>query len=76
MIPQTYRDNFSTLQRAFDAGDACLLECRERATGQLAFVICVVNSRGTDFELVPFGRLFDENPYDLLAPPGELQDRQ
>ncbi len=75
MIPQPYRDNFSTLHQAFDAGDACLLECRERTTGKPAYIICAVNRRGSEYELVPFGQLFDENPYELLSPPGELHDQ-
>jgi hypothetical protein len=69
MIPQPYRDNFNTLHRAFDAGNACLLECHERATGKPAYVLCAVNRRGEEFELVPFAQLFDDNPYERLAPP-------
>ena len=76
MIPQGYRDNFTTLQRAFDAGDACLLECHEQATGKPAYVICAVNRRGEEFELVPFAQLFDDNPYELLSPPGEAQGQE
>jgi uncharacterized protein DUF6117 len=74
MIPQPYRDNFNTLQRAFDAGHACLLECRDKATGKPTYVLCAVNTRGEEYELVPFARLFDDNPYELLSPPGEMQD--
>lgn len=72
MIPKPYCDNFMTLSRAFRDGDACLLECREQATGRPAYVICGVNRHGEEFELVPFARLFDANPYALLAPPGEM----
>lgn len=75
MIPQPYRDNFNSLQRAFDAGDACLLKCRDKATGKPAYVLCAVNARGEEYELVPFARLFDDNPYELLSPPGEMQDK-
>lgn len=74
MIPKPYQDNFDTLSRAFADGAACLLECREQKTGSLAYVICAVDRRGPDIELVPFARLFDDNPYELLAPPGELAE--
>jgi hypothetical protein len=70
MIPQPYRDNFDTLNRAFTDGTACLLECHDRATGRPVYVICAVNRPGTDYELVPFARLFDDNPYEALTPPG------
>ena len=76
MIPQPHRDNFNTLNQAFSDGAACLLECHERATGKPVYVICAVNRRSPeDYELVPFARLFDDNPYELLAPPGEMADQ-
>ena len=71
MIPQPHRDNFNTLYQAFDDGAACLLECHERATGKSVYVICAVNRCGPAFELVPFARLFDGNPYELFSPPGD-----
>jgi hypothetical protein len=71
MIPQPHRDNFATLNRAFTDGAACLFECQERATGRPVYVICAVNRRGPDYELVPFGQLFDDNPYELLSPPAD-----
>jgi hypothetical protein len=39
MIPQAYRDNFDTLNRALGDSAACLLECREKATGKPAYVM-------------------------------------
>jgi hypothetical protein len=74
MIPNPYRENFSTLQRAFDDSAACLLECEDLATGKPAYVICAVNRSGPDYELVPFARLFDDNPYDQLSPPFATPD--
>jgi hypothetical protein len=70
VIPQSHRDNFNTIDQAFSDGNACLLECHERATGRPVYVICAVNRRGSDFECVPFARLFDDNPHELLTPPG------
>jgi hypothetical protein len=76
MIPQPYRDNFNTLLRAFDASDACLLECHERATRKAVYVICAVNQSGGNYELVPFAQLFDDNPYDRLSPPAGAEGSQ
>jgi hypothetical protein len=67
MIPQPYRDNFRDEA-------ACLLECHDRTTGRSVYVICAVNRRSPDYELVPFAQLFDDNPYERLAPPGEMPD--
>ena len=76
MIPRPYQDNFNTLHRAFDAGDACLLECHEQATGKPVYVICAVNRQGDDIQLVPFAHLFDDNPYERLSPPGEMPNKE
>ncbi|WP_227254733.1 hypothetical protein [Frigoriglobus tundricola] len=35
----------------------------------------VANRRSPDYELVPFARFFDDNPYELLAPPEEMPDQ-
>lgn len=75
MIPQPHRDNFNTLHRAFAAGDTCLLECHERSTGKPVYVICAVQRCGQDIELVPFAQLFDGNPCQRLAPPGDTLDQ-
>jgi hypothetical protein len=69
MIPTHYRTSFQTLSHAFSDNAVCLLRCRERATDKPAYVICAVGRPSTDYEIVPFARLFDDNPYDLLAPP-------
>ena len=74
MIPQPHQDNFNTLIQAFSDGSACLLECHERETGRPVYVICAVNHCGPDYELVPFARFFDDNPYELLTPPGEMAE--
>ena len=76
MIPQPHQDNFNTLKQAFSDGAACLLECYERTTGKPVYIICAVNHRGEEFELVPFATLFNENPYELLSPPGDLADER
>lgn len=76
MIPQPHKDNFHTLHQAFEDGAACLLECHERATGRPTYVICAVNRRGEEFELVPFATLFNDNPYELLSPPLESVDER
>ena len=74
MIPQTHKDNFDTLIRAFGDGAACLLECHDRKTGSPAYVICAVNRNGSDYELVPFARLFEDSPYESLVPPDDNAD--
>jgi hypothetical protein len=75
MIPLTHQDNFDTLSRAFDDGTACLLEGRERKSGRPAYVICSTN-RETDYQLVPFARLCDDNAHALLSPPGQTSNNQ
>jgi hypothetical protein len=68
-IPQGFRVNFETLQRAFRNGDAALLECTSRTIGQPVYAIVAVHRAGDEFELVPFAQLFDGDPYEELDPP-------
>lgn len=74
MIPKPFCDNFNTLNRAFKDDAICLMECHERANGKPVYVICAVNREGENYEFVPFARLFDDNPYNLLTPPGESDE--
>jgi len=68
-IPDGYRANFETLRRAFLNGDAALLECTSRETGEPVYAVVAVQQQGDEFELVPFAKLFDDNPYEELDPP-------
>lgn len=75
-IPEGIKTNFSSLTSAFEAGDVALLECLDRESGKPAFVICAVNhnsksSGEPEFEMVPFGLMFNDDPYRLLIPPGD-----
>ena len=60
--------NFETLCQAVKNGDAALLDCRLRETGESVAVVCAVNS-GDDYEFVPLAALFSDDPYQLLDPP-------
>lgn len=62
-------DSYKTLCQASSRDRLCLVECTERASGQLVYVVAAVNQVGEDIELVPLARLFDGNPYEELAPP-------
>jgi hypothetical protein len=69
MIAEGYKNNFKTLCRAIRSGDVCLMECTDAATGNPAVVVCAVQRDGDSFEMVPFAKLFDGNPYEELLPP-------
>jgi len=58
--------NFETLKRAFASGNVCLLECRDKKTGELVPVICAMQNSGDpklQIEFVPFA-VIPENPYE------------
>jgi hypothetical protein len=69
-IPIGHRRNFETLQRAFLAGDAALMECESTSTGESVAVLCAAN-RLPDGEIafVPFAQMFGGNPYEAVNPP-------
>lgn len=68
-IPEAHTKNFSTLLRAADNNDVCLMECIDKDTGKPEYVICVVNRVDDEFEFVPVAKMFHGNPYDELIPP-------
>lgn len=63
------RKNFETLRRAFLNGDAALLECQLKSTGEPVPVIVAVTKVDDEYEFIPFAMMFMGNPYELLNPP-------
>ena len=70
-LNEAYRNNFNTLQQAFENGDVCLMECTDKQTGEMVPTICAVELHGDEYVMVPFAKLFTGNPYEELDPPGE-----
>ena len=65
-----HKQNFETLRKAFLNGDVALMECELTATGEAVAVLCAANRTDDgDAEFVPFGMLFDGNPYETVNPP-------
>jgi|SRR5580658_4483430 hypothetical protein len=64
-----HKANFDMLRMAFDLGDAVLMECKDKKTGELVAVIGAMNAQGHRVGFVPFARMFNGNPYDQLLPP-------
>lgn len=73
-IVQSHKRNFEVLQQAFESGSVCLMDCIERATGEHVAVICAVNEVDGEYEMVPFAKFFNGNPYDLLQSPLEYDE--
>ncbi len=63
-----HQANFDTLCRAVTNGDAAVVDCQHRATGESVAVVCAVNA-DREYELVPLAMLFAGDPYELLNPP-------
>lgn len=68
-IPQSHSKNFETLQRAFRDGAVCLMECTDAKTGDSVMAICAVNFDGDEYQMTPFAKMFEGNPYEQLIPP-------
>ena len=66
-----FKENFSTLQRAFNNGSVCLVECIDKKTKRGVPVICAVEMHGDEYVLRPFAKLFTCNPYEEVDPPTE-----
>ena len=70
-IPVGHKKNFETLKRAVINDQLALMECSSIYTTEPAYVLCAV-SRDDEgmYNIVPLAKLFDDNPYDEVAPPG------
>lgn len=68
-VVDAHRENFETLRDAFRNGDVCLADCTEKDTGKHVAVICAVVFDGTNYNLTPFAKFFDGNPYEIVEPP-------
>ena len=71
MIPDTVKTNFNMLCTAIKNNDVALFECTDKSSGKIIFTVCAVNRSedGQTFNMVPFAKMFDGNPYDELTPP-------
>jgi len=69
-LAKGHKMNFNTLAKAFDAGNAALMECRLSASGETVAVVCAANRLPDGgIEFVPFAMLFNGNPYEMVDPP-------
>jgi hypothetical protein len=69
-IVTQHEANFNTLKKAFANNQVCLMDCVENATGEHVAVICSVyiDEEG-QYNMTPFTKFFNGNPYDMLTPP-------
>ena len=70
MIPEGYIKNLDTLKAVFANEDAALVECTDKATGKPVIALCGIYFDGENYEISPFAKMFDGNPYEELDPPG------
>jgi Family of unknown function (DUF6117) len=72
-IQKSDKINFASIKDAAAHGRLALMRCIDRHTGQPVTVICGVNITGQEetqtYEMVPFARMFEGDPYDSVFPP-------
>ncbi len=69
MLSASDTSNFTTLVRAFEAGNVALLEVRRAADKRVVAAVCAVNLIEDEFVFTPFALMVEGNPFDLLEPP-------
>lgn len=69
-IPPHFKDRFELIQKANDHGDLALMSCLCAITKEPRYVICAVNRREGEVEMVPLAHLTpNDNPYEAYIPP-------
>ena len=65
---KTNVENWEKLLKAIEEGNATLMDCKLRDTGEPVTVICTVEEQeGGGISMTPFAALFNGNPYDILV---------
>lgn len=67
-IPEGYKANLETLEKASRAGHLALVECKDKA-GKTVIAVCAVAFDGREYVITPLAKMFDGNPYEELEPP-------
>ena len=71
-----HKSNLETIIRAAKDGRLALVECTDRLSKEPVAVLCAIGGPDDlgEYEIVPFARMFEGNPYDQLDPP-EVPDK-
>jgi hypothetical protein len=70
-IVQKHATNFEMLKKAFKSEDVCLIDCIEKSTGEHVAVIASCVFDGKEYNITPFAKFFNGNPFELLISPIE-----
>jgi hypothetical protein len=69
MISDSHRSNLETLQRAFDHGDAALVECQRIDDRATVVLLCAVGRDGEEYLITPFAEMVGGDPFEMYRPP-------
>jgi Family of unknown function (DUF6117) len=77
-IPDGIRQNFEVLRAAFALGDVALMECTDKTTGMLTYVVCAVTYDGEEeggeaYTMVPFA-VMDHELIHKVSPPSDVHN--
>lgn len=70
-IPDTTKNNFSTLQRAFESNHVAIMRAKEKETGKYVTLICAVQQEEDGgMSMIPLAKMLAEegNPYEQYIP--------
>jgi len=73
MIPDVCKRNFDQLADAFADDEVCVLEVREKATGETRYAITVVWEEEGQVKMIPSAILIESDPFELYDPPDEAK---
>lgn len=68
-ICKAHSANLETIIRAAKHGQLALVECRNKATGEIEAVLSAIGFDGSEYVITPFAALVNGNPYEVWDPP-------
>lgn len=64
-----HKTNLETLERAFESGDVCLMECRRKSDQEIVAMLCAVGYEDGEYIMTPFAEMVNGNPFEMYEPP-------
>lgn len=69
-INKATKANFHMLETAAKAGDTCIMDARDKATGKSVVLVCAAQHEADNsISMVPFAVMINGNPYEMYDPP-------
>ena len=74
-IPDHHKENFEMLLQAFKHEHVSIVECKDNFTEKPVIVVAAsFRDKNGAYNMVPFAKMFEGNPYEEVTPPATFME--